>query len=63
MSAAWHVAAFSRQNKLPALKDVLIDEDEPAGPNRTKQQTPEQMLAVVKMLNAALGGTEVVVDG
>jgi hypothetical protein len=63
MSAAWHVAAFSRQTKLPALKDVLIDEDETGGPKRTKQQTAEQMLAVARMWNAALGGDEVELNG
>ncbi len=53
---AWHVALFNRQKVLPALNALLIDpyQTEP------KEQTPEEMLAVARLINAAYGGTEVV---
>ncbi len=53
---AYYVALFNRQKKLPSLSDVLDDE------NRTeekKEQTPEEILSIIKVLNAALGGDEV----
>ena len=39
-----------RAKKLPKLETMLADV------RRRKAQTPEQMLAMVKMLNAAFGG-------
>jgi hypothetical protein len=55
---AWHTALFNRQQKLPALRDVLLDDDKGAD---LQEQTPEQALAFFRVLNAALGGSEVVV--
>lgn len=51
LSHAWHVAAFSRQEKLPELQDVLIN-DEDSNP----QQKSEQMIAKAKFLTAMFGG-------
>lgn len=53
---AWHMAVFSRQKKIPELKTILIDEEQQ---ERPKEQTPEQMLAIVRIWNAAYGGTVV----
>jgi hypothetical protein len=51
---AWHTAYFTRVQKPPQLKEVLIDidkvEPKPA-------QTPEQMVVACKLITAALGGT------
>ena len=52
---AWHVAALSRQPKLPELQSLMQAEDD----HRKKDQTPDEMLAMVRMLNAAMGGVEV----
>lgn len=46
---AWNTAALTRVEKMPDLKDLY--EAEPK-----KEQTDEDMLAVVKSLNAAFGG-------
>lgn len=51
---AWHTAVFSRMQKIPALKEVLIDVQNPV--ERKQVQTPEQMAAACKILTAALGG-------
>lgn len=48
---AWHGAALSRVNKLPSLKSLMQTEN--------KAQSVDDMLAMVKMLNAAFGGEEV----
>lgn len=45
LNAYWH-----RVKRMPSLKDVLKKTKQPAA------QTPEQMLAMVKNLNAAFGG-------
>ncbi len=52
---AWHVAALSRQPKLPELSSLMQTEDE----TRKRDQTPDEMLTMVRMLNAAMGGVEV----
>lgn len=52
--SAWHVAALSRQRKLPDLKTLLRDDDK-----RTEPQSAEQMMAMARILNAAFGGEEV----
>jgi hypothetical protein len=52
---AWHVAALSRQPKLPELSSLMQTEDD----RRKKDQTPDEMLTMVRMLNAAMGGVEV----
>jgi hypothetical protein len=54
MSLAWHTAAFTRANKLPSLKTILQDEYK-----EKRKQTVEEMISVVKLLNAAHGGIEV----
>jgi hypothetical protein len=55
---AWHVAALSRQTRLPELSSLLQAEDE----TRKREQTPDEMLTMVRMLNAAMGGVEVEVE-
>jgi hypothetical protein len=52
---AWHTALFERQKKLPALNTVLLDEQQ----KEHRKQTVDEMIAVVKLLNAAYGGIEV----
>lgn len=47
----WHIAALMRAKKLPKLEDLMH-----RGRARSVKQTPEQMLGIVKMLNAAYGG-------
>lgn len=46
---AYYTEAFARMKKLPKLKDLLKDKEK-------KKQTDEEMLAVVKKLNAMMGG-------
>jgi hypothetical protein len=53
ITMAYLTAAWGRTKKLPDLKKIL-NEDKPK-----KQQTAEQMLSVVKQLNAVFGGKEV----
>jgi hypothetical protein len=53
LTLAYLTAAWGRSKKLPDLKKIL-KEDKPK-----KGQTPEDMLRVVKQLNAAFGGKEV----
>ncbi|GBF73209.1 hypothetical protein PA598K_01494 [Paenibacillus sp. 598K] len=46
-------AGWSRSTKpMPSLKKLLSKQ-----PNKKRQQSPEEMLAIVKNLNAAFGGT------
>ncbi len=52
---AWHVAALSRQPKLPELRSLMQPEES----NHSQNQTPDEMLSMVRMLNAAMGGVEV----
>jgi hypothetical protein len=54
MSLAWHIALFERQKKLPALNTILQIEQK-----EKRKQTVEEMISVVKLLNAAYGGIEV----
>ena len=53
---AWHVARLSMVNpkKFPKIEKLMV---RGRGKRRAAKQTPEQMLAVVKMLNAAYGGS------
>jgi len=51
---AWHVAAFNRQQRLPALQSVLASES--AEPDQEREQTTEEMITVCKLLTAAFGG-------
>jgi hypothetical protein len=54
---AWHTALFERQQKLPELNSILIDEKK--NPDKQREQTPDEMLTICRMWNAALGGAEV----
>jgi len=53
ITLAYLTAYWSRIKKMPDLKKLVAEEK----PKKTKNQTPEQMLQVIKNLNAALGGT------
>lgn len=57
---AFKTAQFMRETKAIHIKDHLYSNKnlEPV-----KEQTPEQQLAIVKMLNAAMGGEVVEVNG
>ena len=57
MSLAWHIVALSHvpAKKFPKHDKMQIKNG--ASPSHRKKQTPEQMLAIVKMLNAAYGGS------
>lgn len=48
---AWHVAALGRVKKMPKL-DRLLRRERATG----RRQTPDQMLRIVEMINAAMGG-------
>lgn len=48
---AWHVAALSRAKKLPKLEALFVKT------RRQTVQSPEQMLTMIRALNAAFGGT------
>ena len=50
---AWHTALFERQKKLPSLKSIYITEEE------REPQSTEEMIAMCRMFNAALGGKEI----
>lgn len=52
---AWHVEAFARQKKLPALKSLMQETHE----KPKREQTDDEMMAICRMLNAAFGGMEV----
>lgn len=49
---AWNTAALSRQDKIPDLKTLLIDDS----PKKSEPMTDEQMLAKARVLNALWGG-------
>lgn len=53
---AWHTELFARYERLPRLEEILRDPDDE--PRAKRAQTPEEMLAMCRMLNAALGGEE-----
>ena len=50
---AWHVEAFARQKTLPPLKGLLQKLE---NTQKHHEQTDGEMLAMVKILNAAFGG-------
>ena len=52
--SAWHTAVFGRMEKMPALEDVIKDEGE--APQRHREQTDDEMMAMARILNAAFGG-------
>ena len=60
---AWHTAMFTRAKEMPELKSVLIEEDAATTASRggLREQTPEEQLMTLRVLNAALGGAEVMV--
>lgn len=50
ITMAWLTANYTRADKLPSLEEVL-------GKKKQKEpQSAEQMFAMVKLMNAALGG-------
>lgn len=53
---AWHTALLFRIKEIPDLEDLYIKDIE------KKEQTDDEMLTVVKMLNAAYGGEVVYID-
>jgi hypothetical protein len=44
MSLAWHIAALQRVRKMPKLDRLLVKV------RQQRRQTPEQMLAIVRMM-------------
>lgn len=56
---AWLTARYLGAKGLPEIKDILIDEDEPQ--DEPKKMTGEQIMAKCRLINAMLGGSEVVV--
>jgi len=52
---AWHAAHFARQKKIPDLDRLMrkIGKLPPA-----PKKTPEQLLRIAEMLNAAFGGAD-----
>jgi hypothetical protein len=57
LSLAWYGEAFARTKNLPKLEDLLTERKRSDEPKR--EQTPEEMMAVCRMLNAAFGGDEI----
>jgi hypothetical protein len=49
---AWYIAVLSRAKEIPEL-EKLLGESTPK-----KEQTPEEMVAIARILNAAYGGEE-----
>lgn len=52
---AWLTAKLSSFEKMPPLDSLLYKDEES---KQKKQQTPEEMINVCKLLNSALGGEE-----
>ncbi|WP_395674700.1 hypothetical protein [Inquilinus sp.] len=52
---AWHAAQFARAKKIPGLDKLMrrIGKLKPA-----PRKTPEQLLRIAEMLNAAFGGAD-----
>ena len=50
---AWHVEAFARQKKLPKLSKIITEK------KKKQKQSSNDMLSVIRNINAALGGEEV----
>lgn len=51
--AAWHTAAWMRSEKMPPFNTILAKK--PAAP---RSQNQDQLMEMVRMLNAMHGGTE-----
>lgn len=58
LTIAWMTAYYHRVKKMPDLQKALEELDKPPKP---KKQTPADMLAKIKALNAKFGGT--VIEG
>jgi hypothetical protein len=58
---AWHTAYLFRVEKFPGLVDLLVKDPDDSQPKRV--QTDEEMMMKCKMLNAALGGNVVYIEG
>lgn len=57
ITLAWLIGKYARMDhKFPSLDSELVKEKT----EQTKEQTPDQMLAALRLINAAHGGTEVV---
>ncbi len=52
--AAWHVAAFTRQKRLPNLARIMRKLDDRA----PEKKSPEQLLMAIEMINVAFGGKD-----
>lgn len=50
ITLAWNTAALMRIEEMPELKNILISDVV------KESQTDDEMLSIVKMLNAAFGG-------
>jgi len=57
ITSAWNTAYLTRARKLPDLKSLLIDEEPVV--RIEHEQTDDEMLAMIRLLNAAWGGIEV----
>ena len=55
---AWHIEAFARSKVLPKLESLIHYDDAPK-----EEQTADEMVAMVMLLNAAYGGEVVEVTG
>lgn len=49
--AVWHIEALARMKKLPAFDQFAKRRP------KNKGQTPEELLAMVRIMNTAFGGT------
>jgi len=54
---AWYGEAFARTERLPRLDSLMTKKEAP--PAEEKEQTPEEMMAVCRVLNMAFGGQEI----
>ncbi len=55
LTAAWHMAGFSRAKRIPSLESILNKLDRKEIPERTD----EDMVAYVEMLNQMFGGKDI----
>lgn len=52
ISHAWHVAAFSRQDKLPRLETLLVSKSQPS---RQQTQTVSEQRTMLEALSQMIG--------
>ena len=57
IAAAWMTAKLCRATDIPELDSLLLDEND--DPQPAKEQTVDQMINIVRAINAAHGGIEV----